>query len=83
MFGIDVQRRLASGEGLWKPIGGEQIDSELRALEAQLQFIALGSHDTSDEALDLAGRTFGARFQRVVAGEPIRVISLTARMPTP
>lgn len=83
MFGIDVQRRLASGEGLWKPIDGEQIGSELRALEARLQFIALGSHDTSDEALGMAERTFGARFQRVAAGEPIRVISSTARMPTP
>jgi len=83
MYGIDVQRRLASGDGLLKPIGSDQIGAELQTLAAQLQFIALGSHDTSDEALALAQKTFGARFQRVVAGEPIRVIASTASKPSP
>lgn len=83
MYGIDVQRRLASGEGLWAPIGIDRIGAELEALASHLQFIALGSHDTSDEVLDLAGRIFGDRFQRVVAGEPIRVIASTAGAPRP
>lgn len=82
MVGIDVQRRLASGNGIWQPIGGEQISDELRAMAAQLQFIALGSHDTSDEALDLAARSFGARFQRVTAGQPIQIPSRRGSGPT-
>lgn len=83
MYGIDVQRRLASGEGVWTPLGIEQISAELRAFAGQLQFLALGSHDTSDTVLDLAERTMGDRFQRVAAGEPIRVIATTARLPAP
>ncbi len=83
MYGIDVQRRLASGDGPLMPIGSDQIRTELQALAAQLQFIALGSHDTSDEALGLAERTFGPRLQRVVAGEPISVIASTASKPAP
>jgi 7,8-dihydropterin-6-yl-methyl-4-(beta-D-ribofuranosyl)aminobenzene 5'-phosphate synthase len=83
MYGIEVQRRLASGEGLWAPLGIEQIGAELTAFAGQLQFLALGSHDTSDAVLDLAERTLGDRFQRVVAGEPIRVIAATARRPAP
>lgn len=83
MYGIDVQRRLASGNGLWAPIGPEQIRAELRMLEGQLQFLALGSHDTSDEVLELAAQTFGRRFQPVVAGEAIKVIASTAQQATP
>lgn len=83
MYGIDVQRRLASGEGVWAPLGIEQISAELQAFAKQLQFLALGSHDTSDAVLDLAERAMGDRFQRVVAGEPIRVIGTTARLPAP
>ena len=83
MYGIDVQRRLASGDGLWAPIDAGQIQRELAALSAQLQFLALGSHDTSDEAHDMAEAAFGKRFQRVVAGEPIRVIEATRRAPAP
>ena len=38
---------------------------------------------TADEVLDLAERTFGDRFQRVVAGAPIRVIASTSGAPRP
>lgn len=78
MAGIDVQRRLASGDGLWAPIGADQIHQELQLFATQLEFVALGSHDTSDEVLDLAEKTLGRRFQRVVAGEPIGVITSSA-----
>lgn len=83
MFGVDVQRRLASGDGLWAPIGIDRIDAELKALAGELEFVALGSHDTSDEVLALAERTLGNRFERVVAGKPIRVIASTAAGPRP
>lgn len=71
--GIDVQRRLASGDGLWNPISLERIQHEMDELDATLEFIALGAHDTSDEVLQLFARRFGKRFQAAVAGEPINV----------
>lgn len=83
MYGIDVQRRLASGDGVWKPIGSEQIATEFQSMSRQLEFVALGSHDTSDEALSLAQQAFGSRFQSVVAGESIRVIAATAKVSAP
>jgi metal-dependent hydrolase (beta-lactamase superfamily II) len=71
--GVDVQRRLASGDGLWDPISLERIQHEMDELNAQLEFVALGAHDTSDEVLQLFASRFGARFQAAVAGEPIIV----------
>lgn len=69
--GIDVQRRLASGDGLWRPIGRQRIQREIDQLESQLDFIALGTHDTSDAVLDFFATAFGSRFEAVVVGQPI------------
>ncbi len=71
--GVDAQRRLASGDGLWSPIGLQQIQQEMEMLDAQLEFIALGAHDTSDEVLGFFAGRFGRRFQPAIAGEPIVV----------
>lgn len=71
--GIDAQRWVASGDGVWRPISREQIDTEIAELGQQLEFIALGSHDTSDEALKMAADAFGDRFQAVQVGKSIRV----------
>jgi metal-dependent hydrolase (beta-lactamase superfamily II) len=71
--GIDAQRWLASGDGIWNPISREQIESELALMKDQLQVLALGSHDTSDEALQMASRAFGDRFQAVSVGKSIRL----------
>lgn len=65
--------RLASGDGLWNPVGLDQIEQEMEELDAQLYFIALGAHDTSDEVIKLFAGRFGKRFQAVIAGEPIVV----------
>jgi 7,8-dihydropterin-6-yl-methyl-4-(beta-D-ribofuranosyl)aminobenzene 5'-phosphate synthase len=71
-FGIDLQRRLASGSGPLFPIGMADVERELGLMEAQgLKRIALGGHDTSDEVLALAGRRFGGSFEPVRVGRTI------------
>ena len=49
-----------------------QAQAELKMLD-QLQLLALGGHDTSDEVIDWAADRFGDRFRRVNVGEPIIV----------
>ena len=71
VYGIDAQRRLASGDGRWQPIDRATIERELDQMAAQLQVVALGSHDTSDEALALASDRLGDRFEPVIVGRPI------------
>lgn len=69
--GVDAQRRLASGDGPWHPIEQPQVETELDQLASQLEVLALGAHDTSDEALALAEARMGPRFERVVIGKAI------------
>ena len=71
MLGIDVQRRLASGDGPLAPIGAEDVTAELALLSNRLGLLAQGGHDTSDAVLTEAARLFGERYRRVVLGEPI------------
>ena len=71
ILGIDVQRRLASGEGPLAPIGAERVSAELGILSDRLGFLALGGHDTSDAVLNEAEGLLAERFRRVVVGEPI------------
>jgi 7,8-dihydropterin-6-yl-methyl-4-(beta-D-ribofuranosyl)aminobenzene 5'-phosphate synthase len=70
--GLDAQRLFASGDGPFKPITMTQAQAELKMLD-QLQLLALGGHDTSDEVIDWAADRFGDRFRRVNVGEPIIV----------
>jgi 7,8-dihydropterin-6-yl-methyl-4-(beta-D-ribofuranosyl)aminobenzene 5'-phosphate synthase len=71
--GVDAQRWLASGDGPFAPIGPAQVGDELDLLSSRLEFIALGSHDTSDEAQLLARAHFGDRFEPVVSGATLCV----------
>lgn len=71
LLGIDAQRRLASGGGPLSPISAATVTEELTLLSEQLGVLALGGHDTSDAVLAEAEAIFGARYRRVVLGEPI------------
>jgi metal-dependent hydrolase (beta-lactamase superfamily II) len=72
IFGLDVQRRLASGEGFFRPLTRAEVDADMSLLEGkQLGLIALGGHDTSDEVLRDFERRFDGQFQRVEVGRPI------------
>ncbi len=72
--GLDLQKRFASGQSFFSPITDEDIDADVALLEQQrIGLLALGSHDTSDEALQTVGRRFGPAFRRVSIGTPIRI----------
>lgn len=70
--GIDAQRRLASGEGLFAPISMEDVEADLRMIEDRaIGYVALGGHDTSNEVLDLFDTRLADRFEHVKAGSLI------------
>lgn len=72
LLGINVQRRLASGEGFFRPLGMETVKLEMDLLEREkLQLIGLGGHDTSDEVIALFAQRFGSRYRSVAVGKPI------------
>ena len=81
--GIDAQRRLASGTGLWQPMDFEQAAGEIDMLESKLDFLGLGSHDTSDAVHVHAERAWGDRFYSVVAGEARCVTAAKGTAPLP
>lgn len=53
-----------------QPHRREQFESELALMETQFQVLALGSHDTGDEALQMASLAFGDRLQAGGLGRP-------------
>ncbi|WP_425062075.1 MBL fold metallo-hydrolase [Pyruvatibacter mobilis] len=69
--GIDAQRRLASGDGVFAPIDQGVVDNEIDLLSRELSFLALGGHDTHDAVFDRFENVMGDRFQRVKVGIPI------------
>lgn len=66
--GIDVQRRLASGDGPFAPVGQAQMEGDMERLAKSAEIVALGGHDTSDEALEAFAKRFGPRFKLIEAG---------------
>ena len=69
--GIDGQRRLASGNGVFAPIDQSVIENEIELLSTELSFLALGGHDTHDAVFDRFEKVMGAGFQRINVGTPI------------
>ena len=81
-FGIDLQRRFASGDGPTSPIAWDQVVADVSSLESRkLGLVAIGGHDTSDEVIEEFGRRFGARFHRAEVGAPIRVEDVDTALP--
>lgn len=69
--GIDAQRRLASGEGVFNPITPQTVEKEIRSLRDEVQRIVIGGHDTGDEALALFRDVFGAHFEEARVGATV------------
>ena len=77
MVGLDVQRVLASGDGLFSPLEMVEIEQQLGLLrDRDLGVIGVGGHDSSDEVIALFASEFGEAYRYVRVGEPI-VIGLT------
>lgn len=74
LLGLDVQRRLASGEGIFSPITMDVVEQELAMLEARdLGVVGVGGHDSSDEVISMYEEAFGDRYERVEVGRRIVV----------
>ena len=71
--GIDIQRRLASGEGLFSPIDKHDVLDNINLMSLKFNMIALGAHDTSDEALALVKREFTGEFITVRVGKQMSI----------
>jgi metal-dependent hydrolase (beta-lactamase superfamily II) len=73
---IDAQRRLASGDGLFRPLTLDDAEQVVAMLELRAPgLVAVGSHDSSDEVIALLGERFGERFRHVRVGDEILIRS--------
>lgn len=73
---LDVQRDLASGNGLFDPLTLEQVDAELAMLKRRnLGIIAVSGHDSSDEVIARVRERFGDAHRYIRVGEEIVVRS--------
>jgi len=74
VFGINLQRYLASGSGPWNPISEADLRADMELLKQRdLGVIGLGGHDTSNEVIDQFKNLFGQRYRLVRVGKPIVV----------
>jgi metal-dependent hydrolase (beta-lactamase superfamily II) len=73
-LGVNVQRRAASGRGMFAPITMEDVENEMNALRARnLRLIGVGGHDSSDAVIAMFAEAFGEAYRHVRVGEPIVV----------
>ena len=77
--GIDIQRRLASGSGLFSPISKQDVLNDIALMSQKFDIVALGAHDTSDQALVLVEEHFTGEFIPVRAGKPIHFDDFVTR----
>ena len=76
---IDVQRRLASGDGLFSPLTMEEVEKQIALLEQlDLGLLAISGHDSSDEVIERLARAMPAAHQYVKVGRPIVIEAAVA-----
>ena len=69
---LDVQRRLASGEGLFSPLTMGEAERQIALLKSRdLGVIGVSAHDSSDEVIGLVRREFGEAHRHLRVGEEI------------
>jgi len=72
LAGLDVQRRFASGDGLFAPLSMEDVEADLALLKSRdLGVLGVGGHDSSDAVIALFAKAFGDAYRHVRVGEPI------------
>ena len=73
-LGLNMQRLLASGDGPLQPITWQSMEKDIALLKRSgLKMIALGGHDTSDDAIERFAGAFGKGYAHVRVGEPITI----------
>ncbi len=71
---IDVQRRLASGDGVLSPVTMEEADAEIALLlERGLGIVGISGHDSSDEVIAHVAKLFGDSYRHIRVGEAILI----------
>jgi 7,8-dihydropterin-6-yl-methyl-4-(beta-D-ribofuranosyl)aminobenzene 5'-phosphate synthase len=71
---LDVQRRLASGEGLFSPLTMDEVERQIALLKSRkLGVIGVSAHDSSDEVIAMVEQVYGDRFRHIRVGEPIEI----------
>ena len=72
LLGLNVQRVLASGDGIFAPISMDDVEREMNALQRRnLGVIGVGGHDSSDEVISMFAAAFGEAYRHVRVGERI------------
>ena len=74
MFGLNVQRLLAAGDGLFNPLTEEEVTADIEMLlELNPGLVAVSGHDSSDEMIERFRQAFGPAHRHVRVGERIVV----------
>ena len=74
ILGFDGQRRFASGAGPFTPITREMVETDIQRLRARRPgIVAIGGHDTSDEAIGWFAAEFPESYKYVKVGEWIHL----------
>jgi hypothetical protein len=74
MLGLDAQRILASGTGMFSPITMDEVEEQMNELLGRnLGLVGVGGHDSSDEVIAMFNDTFGDAYRHVRVGERIVV----------
>jgi len=69
---VNVQRRLASGDGLFRPITMDDVEALIALLKSyDLGIVAVGGHDSSDTVIERMKDAFGPAHRYVRVGEQI------------
>ena len=72
--GLNAQRILASGKGMFAPITMGDVEADLAMLEARnLGLVGVGGHDSSDEVIAMFSEAFNDAYRHIRVGERIVV----------
>lgn len=74
LFGINLQRYLASGTGPWSPLTALGVEADMKLLALRNPaVVGLGGHDSSDDAIVQFSKYFAERYRAVEVGRVIEI----------
>ena len=75
LLGLNVQRVLASGDGMFATLDIDDVKAEIALLkERRLGLVAVGGHDSSDDVIAMFSDAFGDAYRHIRVGERIEVV---------
>ena len=74
LLGLNVQRVLASGTGMFSTIAMDDVQQEMSQLHGRnLGLVGVGGHDSSDDVIAMFSDTFEDAYRHVRVGERITI----------